>query len=266
MIKFPGCKINIGLTIFFKRDDGYHALESVFYPLELSDVLEVIPSDHFSIHTSGLPIHGDHSDNLVVKAYYQLQDKYDLPPVKVHLHKIVPMGAGLGGGSADGAAMLVLLNDLFDLKMSTSELEERADKLGSDCAFFIRNKPAFIEGKGEMVTPISLDLSDYYIYLINPGIHVSTAEAFGGITPGKRSFDLSTITDSAPKNWEEKVKNDFEDTILPLHPEIESIKKELYKNGACYASMTGTGSSVYGIFDQEPQAIFPEYFEYINRL
>jgi 4-diphosphocytidyl-2-C-methyl-D-erythritol kinase len=266
MIKFPGCKINIGLTILFKRNDGYHALESVFYPLELSDILEVIPSDHFSIRTSGLPIRGDHSDNLVVKAYYQLQDAFNLPPVKIHLHKVVPMGAGLGGGSADGAAMLVLLNELFDLNISTSELEQRADQLGSDCAFFIQNQPSLIQGKGEIVKPIQLDLSDYYIYLINPGIHVPTAAAFGGINAGNRSFDLSTITDSAPKDWGEKVKNDFEDTILPLHPEIESIKKELYKNGACYASMTGTGSSVYGIFDQKPKAIFPHYFEFIKAL
>lgn len=266
MVVFPGCKINLGLTITSKRNDGYHNLKSAFYPVKLSDILEVIPSDHFAIYTSGLPIAGDHSDNLVVKAYYQLQDVYELPPVKVHLHKVVPMGAGLGGGSADGAAMLVLLNQLFDLKMSIQELEERADQLGSDCAFFIRNEPAYIQGKGEQVTPIQLDLSDYFIQIVNPGIHVSTAAAFSGIQPGKRRFDLEKITTTSLAMWGDQVKNDFEDTILPLHPVIADIKNKLASKGALYTSMTGTGSSVYGIFKDEPAPLFPDYFEYINRL
>ena len=266
MVVFPGCKINLGLTITSKRSDGFHNLESVFYPIALTDILEVVPSDHFAIYTSGIPIAGDHSDNLVVKAYYQLQDIYALPPVRVHLHKLVPMGAGLGGGSADGAAMLVLLNQLFDLKMSIHECEERADQLGSDCAFFIRNEPAYIQGKGEQVTPIQFNLSDYFIQLINPGIHVNTAAAFSGIQPGKRSFDLETITSKSPNQWGDRVKNDFEDTILPIHPVIAEIKKKLASKGALYTSMTGTGSSVYGIFKDKPSPLFPDYFEYINRL
>ena len=266
MVVFPGCKINIGLTLVDRRPDGYHNLESVFYPLNLTDILEVVPHDHFAIHTSGLPIKGDHSDNLVVKAFYDLQDDFDLPPVKIHLHKVVPMGAGLGGGSADGAAMLVLLNNLFDLNISNKELERRADKLGSDCAFFIKNKPAYITGKGEHVQPISFDLSEYFIQLINPGIHISTAEAFGGIQPGKRFFDLNWILNHEPALWLPKVFNDFEDTVLDGNPEIDEIKQKLIEQGALYVSMTGTGSSVYGIFNKKPNPLNVGYFEWINSL
>lgn len=266
MVVFPGCKINIGLNITGKRDDGYHDLESIFYPLNLTDVLEMVPDDHFSIHTSGLPIDGDHSDNLVVKAYYLLQDQYKLPPVKIHLHKVVPMGGGLGGGSADGAAALVLLNRLFNLKISDEKLEEYAAVLGSDCPFFIKSKPAFVEGRGEILTPIELNLSGYYIKLINPGIHISTKTAFSGIKPENSNGYLKTLSPTQIQSWKGEVFNDFEKTIFPHHTEIEKIKKQLQEEGAIYASMTGTGASVYGIFKTEPGTGSTPYFEWTDKL
>lgn len=266
MVIFPGCKINIGLNIIGKHADGYHKIESIFYPLGLSDILEIIPNKNFSITTSGLTIKGDHSDNLVVKAYYLLQDKYDIPPVKIHLHKVVPMGAGLGGGSADGAAMLVLLNDLFELNISIKELEFFADELGSDCAFFIRNEAAYVQGKGEIINPITLDLKGLYIHVINPQIHISTKEAFAGITPSINTSNLTEIYNSDFNKWKNEVKNDFESTIFRNHPEIGSIKNNLYAQGALYASMTGTGSSVYGLFKKEPIKSYPNYFEWIAKL
>ena len=215
----------------------------------------MLKSDHFEITTSGLPIKGDYSDNLVVKAYYLLQDAYNLPPVHIHLHKIVPMGAGLGGGSADGAAALVLLNKLFDLDIDTLTLEGYADKLGSDCAFFIRNKPAYVQGKGERISPIDFNLKNHYIQLINPGIHISTKEAFAGIPISVTNYNLPDLVIENPKNWSANIVNDFETTIFPGHPEIIAIKEALYNNGALYASMTGTGSSVYGIFDKTPKTL-----------
>lgn len=272
MIRFPGSKINIGLNIIGKRPDGYHDLESVFYPLNLSDILEITVNDHFEFFTSGLSINGDHSDNLVAKAYYLLQDIFDLPPVKIHLHKIVPMGAGLGGGSADGAATLLLLNDLFSLNISLEQLEKYADQLGSDCAFFIRNKPAFVQGKGEQITLLNITLSGCYIQLINPDIHISTQEAFSGIVPMAASPNWQLKTQESPLTWQQEVKNDFEKTIFPLHPEIEALKNELYNQGASYASMTGTGSSVYAIFEKEPlslkgnKVMKKTYFEWIADL
>ncbi len=271
MIFFPGCKINIGLNVINKRADGYHNLESIFFPLLLSDVLEIIESDHFSIQTTGLPIEGDHSDNLIVKAYYLLQDIYQLPPVKIHLHKHVPMGAGLGGGSADGTATLLGLNNMFDLKIPTQELERLADQLGSDCSFFVKNKPSFVQGKGEIHSEITLDLSSYYLQLIHPDIHISTKEAFSGIGFSSATNSLVNKIQAPIESWKENISNDFENTIFPNHPEIAEIKAKLYQNGAIYASMTGTGSSVYGIFNHKPNSliktILPStYFEWISKL
>lgn len=271
MIFFPGCKINIGLNVINKRPDGYHNLESIFFPLPLTDMLEIIQSDHFSIQTTGLPIDGNHSDNLIVKAYYLLQDTYHLPPVKIHLHKQVPMGAGLGGGSADGTATLLALNQLFDLKIPTLELERLADQLGSDCSFFVKNKPLFVQGKGEIHTEIQLDLSSYFIQLIHPGIHISTKEAFSGIGFNSSTISLSNKIQAPIESWKDNIGNDFENTIFPNHPEIADLKDQLYQNGALYASMTGTGSAVYGIFKNKPQSLIKttlpsNYFEWISQL
>ncbi len=255
MVIFPGCKINIGLTITDKRLDGYHNLESIFYPLPWSDILEINRSDVFSIQCSGLTIGGDSTSNLVVKAYLLLKESYDLPPVQIHLHKIVPMGAGLGGGSADGAAALVLLNDLFNLGISTDDLELFAGKLGSDCPFFIKNKVAYVLGTGDILEEFTLDLSGYYLQLINPNIHVSTKEAFAGIRFSKNLNNLKELVKTPLNSWKNAIKNDFEETIFPLHPEIAVLKRQLYLNGAIYASMTGTGSTVYGIFKEKPVSL-----------
>ncbi|NOQ74411.1 MAG: 4-(cytidine 5'-diphospho)-2-C-methyl-D-erythritol kinase [Crocinitomix sp.] len=266
MVIFPGCKINIGLNITGKRPDGYHKIESIFYPLELSDILEIVPNKNFSINITGLSIKGDPEDNLIFKAYSLLKVKYNLPPVKIHLHKVVPMGAGLGGGSADGAATLILLNDLFDLKIKNEQLELYADSLGSDCAFFIRNTPAYVKGKGEIIHPIEVNLKGKYIYLINPQIHISTSEAFAGIVPTQQKLNVKECIGQDQKSWQTNIKNDFETTIFPNYPTLAEIKKKLYSNGALYASMTGTGSSVYGIFNKKPALLYPDYFEWISIL
>ncbi len=266
MVIFPGSKINIGLNIVEKRADGFHNLESIFYPIPLSDILEIVKSDSFSFRSTGLSIDGDISDNLVYKAYQLLQKRFNLSPVKIALHKVVPMGAGLGGGSADAAAMLILLNDLFNLNIATKELCDFADKLGSDCSFFIENKPAFVQGKGELLSSTTLDLSSYYIHLVNPNIHINTKTAFSGISIKKSQQQLERLTEKEITNWKKIVYNDFESTIFPNHQELSQIKTKLYTRGALYSSMTGTGSTVYGIFKEKPQVLFPEYFEWTSKL
>ena len=263
MVVFPGCKINIGLNITGKRADGFHFLQSVFYPINISDILEIIPNKHFEIKTTGIPINGNLEDNLVAKAYFLYKNKYNIPPVKIHLHKVVPIGAGLGGGSADAAATLVVLNSIFDLNISNLDLQKDADLLGSDCAFFIKNKPALVQGKGEIITPASLHLKGFFIQLVYPKIHISTKDAFANLNWSEKQNDLNKLIQLPLENWKEHITNDFESTVFPLHTEIEPIKTKLYKNGAIFASMTGTGSAVYGIFKQKPTLQFPNYFEKI---
>ena len=189
MITFPNAKINIGLFVTEKRQDGFHNLESIFYPIQWNDVLEAIPSDAFEFNTSGLAIDGDSDSNLCVKAYQLLKNDFDIPPIKAHLHKVIPMGAGLGGGSSDGAFMLKLINDLFELNLSTKQLQNYARQLGSDCAFFIENKPVFAFNKGDEFKEVDLDLKDNKLLCIYPNAHVTTAEAYGGIKPQKAMFD-----------------------------------------------------------------------------
>jgi 4-diphosphocytidyl-2-C-methyl-D-erythritol kinase len=266
MIVYPKCKINLGLNITSKRADGFHNLQSIFYPLNLSDILEIVKSDFFEMNITGLKINGEIRDNIITKAYHLLASKYDILPVKIHLHKIVPMGAGLGGGSANGAATLSVLNELFTLGLSVDTLKSYAAELGSDCPFFIENNPAFVSGRGEVVENINLCLSDYYIYLINPGIHVGTKEAFAKIRPKHAAFDLSKLTVNELENWSNLVVNDFETGIFESYPILKKIKTDLYANGAIYASMTGTGSSLYGIFKKEPTSLYPDYFEWISKL
>jgi len=267
MISFPNCKINLGLNILKKRDDGFHDLETAFYPLMLKDVLEIIPATNkqhptsntqeLSLQTvnfssSGLTIDGDSSTNLCVKAYHLLKKDFpQLPNIEMHLHKAIPMGAGLGGGSADGAFTLRLLNDKFNLNLSTEQLISYALQLGSDCPFFILNQPCFATSRGEVMRNIELDLSGYQFVIINPGIHVNTGWAFSHIIPSTPQKSIAQIIQQPIATWKDELVNDFELPVAKQYPAISSIKEQLYAAGATYASMSGSGSTVFGIFDKE---------------
>lgn len=252
MLTFPNAKINLGLNITEKRPDGYHNLETIFYPIPVEDALEInIPVDgtgKYGLHQSGLKIEGDADHNLVVKAYQLLDDEFDLPPVDIHLFKHIPSGAGLGGGSADAAFMLKLLNEKFDLGLSPDKLEEYAARLGADCAFFIRNAPTFAEGIGNIFSPVPLSLKGYGLWLVKPDIFVSTRDAFSQIRPRRPERSLKEIVRMPVEEWKEYMVNDFEESVFPQFPEIGEIKEEMYRQGAIYASMSGSGSSVYGLF------------------
>ena len=255
MIAFPNCKINLGLNILRKRADGFHDLETVFYPVPFTDALELVgdtSAAETSFTVTGIPIQGNASDNLCIKAYQLLKmDFPQLPAVKIHLHKVIPTGAGLGGGSADAAFMLKLLNDKFQLGLSTAQLSVYALQLGSDCPFFIINKPCFATGRGEKMEEISLDLSAWKIVLVNPGIHVNTGWAFSQLTPSLPGRPARDIVSQPISTWWEELKNDFEEPVFAAHPAIKKIKQGLYDQGAIYASMSGSGSTVFGIFDRK---------------
>ncbi len=252
MVFFPPCKINLGLNIVAMRTDGYHDIETCFYPVPWTDMLEILRSDTLKITLSGISIPGIPDDNICLKAYHLLAKDFDLPPVHIHLHKIVPIGAGLGGGSADGAYTLKILNSLFDLKLNAEQLKVYASQLGSDCAFFIDAVPAMGTGRGEVLTPSTVDLSGKYLVVIKPTIHVSTAEAYAGVKPNVRTIPVQEIIETMPiDHWQQQLKNDFEKSVFEKYPEIEAIKKSLYNAGAIYASMSGSGSSVFGIFSSE---------------
>ncbi|MDQ3683188.1 MAG: 4-(cytidine 5'-diphospho)-2-C-methyl-D-erythritol kinase [Bacteroidota bacterium] len=268
MIVFPNCKINLGLHILNKRRDGFHDLETIFYPLPFKEALEIIPEEddtkEVSFTATGRSINLAPPDNICVKAYQLLKkDFQELPSVKIHLHKTIPAGAGLGGGSADGAFTLLLLNKKFDLQLEEKALEEYALALGSDCAFFIKNKPCIAFGRGEVLESIEIDLRAYKIIVVNPGIHINTAWAFEHVIPRSNRISLKEITKEPLVKWKEALINDFEMPIFKYYPEIEKIKTSLYEHGAIYASMTGSGSTVYGLFpkDNSPVFKFPaDYF------
>lgn len=251
MVAFPPCKINLGLHILSKRTDGYHALETCFYPVPWTDILEVIPSDTLSFSCSGEAIPGNPNDNLCLRAYHLLQKDFMLSPVRIHLHKIIPTGAGLGGGSADGAYTLRLLNDLFSLNLTPTALAAYAAQLGSDCAFFTQDVPQLGTGRGEILTHINLSLKDKFLVVAKPPIHVSTAEAYAGVTPVTPATGLvQTLTQEPLAAWKEKLHNDFETSVFARHPSIEALKEKFYGAGAVYASMSGSGAAVFGIFDK----------------
>jgi 4-diphosphocytidyl-2-C-methyl-D-erythritol kinase len=252
MVVFPPCKINLGLAVLSKRPDGYHNLETCFYTVPWLDVLEVISSDEFSFTSTGTLIPGAPENNLCVKAYRLLEKDFDMGPVKIHLHKIIPSGAGLGGGSSDAAYMLRLLNDKFSLNLSPETLMGYAAQLGSDCAYFIQDNPMIGTGRGEILKEISLSLQNRFLAIVKPHIHVSTADAFGGITPKESSHAIETIVRKYPvEEWKSILKNDFEETVFKKYPLIKSVKDKLYGLGAMYASMSGSGSAVYGIFNSD---------------
>lgn len=268
MLLFPGSKINIGLSILNKREDGYHNLESLFYPVPLFDSLEFVESKEMKFDCS-IEI-DDEKSNSVLKAYELLSKDFDLPPISIYLQKQIPMGAGLGGGSSNGAFMLVGLNSYFNLGLSTQELEKYALEIGSDCPFFIENTPKLVHGVGEILSDIEFSLSNYYIALINPLIHISTQQAFGNLnlkeTP--HSSIEKVIKNEPVQEWRKSIVNDFEEGIFSQFPEIEKIKNTLYKQRALFASMTGTGSTVFGIFEQEPDlnGLFDSYFTFTTKL
>lgn len=251
MVTFPNCKINIGLNITEKRKDGYHNIETVFYPIQWCDVLECITTKESitSLSISGIDVPIE--DNLVTKAYSLLKKDFELPNIQILLHKNIPSGAGLGGGSSDAAFMIKLLNNYFKLGLNNTQMQQYASILGSDCAFFIENKPLYAFNKGNEFEEINLDLSNYYIVIVKPNIHVSTAEAYAGVTPSKSELDLRKTIQLPVNEWKNIIKNDFENSIFKKHPSLNEIKQYFYSKGALYASMSGSGSSIYGIFNSE---------------
>jgi 4-diphosphocytidyl-2-C-methyl-D-erythritol kinase len=258
MICFPNAKINLGLNIVEKRSDGFHNIETVFYPINWCDALEMIENKGFqkgdekiNLALSGILVEGSTQDNLISKAYKLIDDTCNLPPVKVHLHKNVPMGAGLGGGSSDAAFFIKLLNDKFSLNLLATEQLNFAKQLGSDCAFFIENKPVYASGKGDVFSEVEIDLRQYCVVVVYPAVHSNTAMAYKGVVPIKPQKNIQSIIASDIKNWKEDLANDFEKTIFLQHPELQNIKNTFYSADALYASMSGSGSAVYGVFKND---------------
>ncbi len=252
---FPNAKINIGLNITEKRTDGYHTIETVFYPIGLCDMLEVTPSDtctDYSFSSAGIEIDGDPENNLIIRAFKLLKSAYEIPPVDITLVKQIPFGAGLGGGSADAAFMLKALNELFGLNIDITELERIASYIGADCPVFIQNKAVFATGIGNEFSETEVNLKDYFLVLVKPDIHVSTPEAYANVVPKKPESSLKEILKLPVTEWKNRVVNDFEESVFAKYPAIAEIKEKLYAAGALYASMSGSGSSVYGIFAAEP--------------
>ncbi len=255
MITFPNCKINLGLWVTERRHDGYHNIQTVMLPVPWCDILEIVPAntDETTLALTGLQIESPVENNLCYKAWRLMADKYNIPPVSIHLHKVIPSGAGLGGGSSDASFTLRMLNSLFNLNLDNEILRSLAVQLGMDCPFFIENIPALSTGRGEFLKPVSLNLDGYYIVIVKPPVHVSTAAAFLGIKPVFREKSIAELTSLPLQEWKKVLHNDFEDSVFELYPEIEDIRNLLYRQGAIYAAMSGSGSAVFGLFDEEPK-------------
>lgn len=270
MVVFPNSKINLGLNVVSKRVDGYHNIETVFYSVNWQDILEVIEvkgkDENFEISYSGLTINSNKEDNLIYKSWLLIKGLRNIPNIKVHLHKNIPMGAGLGGGSADAAFFINMLDKKFNLGFSEIDKLEMASKIGSDCAFFIQNRPVFAKGKGNEFENCSVDLSSYYILLVYPIINSNTKEAYQGLIPKVPKHNLKLIIETKPVElWKDYVTNDFEETIFKKYPAIQELKDLMYSNNALYASMSGSGSAVFGIFKEEPVINLPkEYKVFLN--
>ncbi|MCK9203159.1 MAG: 4-(cytidine 5'-diphospho)-2-C-methyl-D-erythritol kinase [Bacteroidales bacterium] len=288
MLVFPNAKINLGLRVIAKRFDGFHNIETVFYPVGLCDALEAIPASDgvFEFTSSGLPVPGNPADNLCVRAcqllnpsiakaltenalpgFIPIGPSSGLPPVKVHLHKVIPIGSGLGGGSSDGAWMLKLLNDLFVLGLTSRQLQDNARQLGSDCAFFIENKPVLACEKGDRFLPLGSGLPDLHVALVIPDIHCNTTDAYAAIVPARPLVSIARAIGFPVEKWKNDLINDFEAPVFRSYPEIEMIKEKLYKAGAVYASLTGSGAAVFGIFSKIPnlENLFPGCFTWSHR-
>jgi len=266
MILFPNAKINIGLNILRKRSDDYHDLETLFFPIGIKDALEFVKNNSGKVHcsSSGIPLDVTPDNNIVVKAYRLLASAFPLPGIDIHLHKVIPYGAGLGGGSSDAVFLLKALNDYFELKLSNEKLKHYALLLGADCSFFIENKPALATGIGEILQTVEIDLTGYHLLLVKPPFGVVTKDAYANIIPIIPQHSLLEAIQKRPEEWLGLINNDFEPTIFQNNPEIAAIKKTLLDSGAVYASMSGSGSSVFGLFKSEPDlsvGSFPEgYF------
>ena len=261
MIVFPNGKINLGLSVLKKRDDGYHNIESIVYPVPIFDVLEFYPSKQLTLELYGLEIQDELSDNIVFKAWHLMHQNYNLPPIHIKLLKGIPIGSGLGGGSADAAFLLKSLNSYFLLNLSTSRLKEYAASLGSDCPFFIDNKAAIIKGRGEIVEQVDLNLKAYRCVIVVPDFQVSTKEAYQNFIAVKHNLSLTKVLQKPFRDWQGILINDFENITFEKHPQLKEIKAIMLKEGAIYASLTGSGSAVFGIFDRdiEMNKFFPDY-------
>jgi 4-diphosphocytidyl-2-C-methyl-D-erythritol kinase len=260
MISFPNAKINAGLFVTGKRDDGFHNIETLFYPVPLCDALEIFPSDKLSISQSGSPEPFEPDDNLAVKAYKAMLKMYNFPPVSIFLKKAIPVGAGLGGGSADAAFMLKAIRKLYNIEASDEMLATIAASIGADCPFFIKNRPAVATGTGNIFSPSDLSLKGYIIYVIKPPVEISTRDAYSMIKPAEPSFDLKQLPSVPVAEWKNVLRNDFEPVIFAKHPVIGELKDFLYEQGAEYASMSGSGSAVYGLFEEKVTLYCPECY------
>jgi 4-diphosphocytidyl-2-C-methyl-D-erythritol kinase len=270
VVTFPNCKINLGLNVIRKREDGYHDLQTVFYPVEICDALEIIKNNYnangdVSFSTTGISINGNSKDNLCIKAYQLLKKDFpQISAIKMHLLKTIPTGSGLGGGSADATFTLSLLNKKFQLNILPDQLINYALQLGSDCPFFIINKACYAQGRGEILEEINLDLSLYQLLIVNPKLDISTLWAFSKIEPTIPEVSIRQIVQNPIELWKEQLTNDFEKPLMKYYPILKSIKEELYTQGALYAGMSGTGSTFFGIFPNSKEIetnIFPsEYF------
>lgn len=273
MLLLPNCKINLGLQVVRKRPDGYHDLQTVFYPIPLRDNLELRElrnSDApYALQLAGKTIEGNPDDNLIIKVYRQLKEEFDLPALDIYLYKHIPLGAGLGGGSSDAAFMMKGLNEVFELGLSDYEMERRLAGLGADCAFFVQNVPAYATGIGDELTPIPLSLKGMYIVLVKPDVFVSTREAYAGVTPKEPEHDLLKALRRPVTEWRDRVVNDFEPSVFAAHPELAAVKQTLYDMGADYAAMSGSGSTLFGLFSRpvpEARKVFKEHFVWTEHL
>jgi len=253
MLVFPHCKINLGLWVTGQLDDGFHTIQTVMFPVPWCDILEIVPTTGMTMLTvTGVEIEGPFDKNLCFRAWKLLAEEHGIPSVAMHLHKIIPVGAGLGGGSSDAAFTLRVLNKLFDLKLTDALMQQYALQLGMDCTFFLKDIPALATGKGEILSPVNLNLDNYFLTIVKPPIHVSTADAYAAIQPHYREGTIDHLTSLPVAHWKDSLRNDFETSILVKFPEISEIKKILYDQGAAYASMSGSGSAVFGLFSQKP--------------
>ncbi len=253
MILFPPCKINIGLHVLHKRNDGYHAIDTLMYPVSIYDILEVIKSDFFEFSTSGIAIPPNGDINICIKAYRLMQKEYGISPIKIHLHKVIPMGGGLGGGSSDGTYTLLAINALFDLHLSDERLQELASILGSDCPFFVTSLPQIANGRGEILQKVDFSLKGKYLYVLNLGIHVSTAQAFSKVDFYKNNLKIKELIKNPFIEIKDALVNSFELSVFESYPELGNVKNIFVENGAIYTAMSGSGSTMYGIFNSQPQ-------------